>query len=550
MRRFPFPPAFRNAAVADITFPHGAPGVGQAVKIEAKVVNGGDAPIQPAAISLSVDGETATRETFLKELPPGGSETVTFEHRFKKPGRAVVTCDIVCDDDLPADNVQTRVFDIIDSLPVLIIDGAPSKRAMESAADFLRLALAPGNGNGQGNALPIGFPARPETMSLSAATQADLDKYRVVLLANPPRIPQRLGEKLLAKVKSGGGLLIALGSRAEPSLLNAFRSPSGAKFLPAEVGERMTFANEPARLALKTFTHPALRLAADATRSDASLAMIRSCWRLKVDKADTSTAVGGLLDSGDPFLVERRFGRGLVAMTSFAMDRDDSSLPSLKIFVPTIHELVYQLASAGGVEGNIKPGTEMLFELDDGMAPAPVSASTSSKAEASGVPAEVPVVTPSGRPGKAEMLKIGSRRLLRCADTRWPGLHKILIGSTPDAPKRADGQPLAELPFVVLSDPEESTLRRLSDEELLTLRDRVDLFPAAGLEETLTATTGGSPGQEIWKYLMAMGLALLVAETALTRWIAMNRRLHTTMPVDFHSQTNQPHGAFHVRSSL
>lgn len=544
VRRLSFPSTYRNAAVADIAFPHGSPGVGQAVRIEAKVVNGGDAPIQPAAISLSVDGEAATRETFLKELPPGGSETITFEHRFKKPGRSVVSCGIACDDDLAADNTQTRVLDIVDKLPVLIIDGATSKRSMEGSADFIQLALSPGAAGAQGGTANIGFPAQPETMTVAAAAQADLDKYRVVVLANPTRIPPRLGERLLAKVKSGGGLLIALGSRAEPSILNTFRSPSGSKFLPAEIGDRRTCAGEPARLAVKTFTHPALRFAA-AARSDASLALIRSYWRLTVDKADTSTAVGGFLDNGDPFLVERRFGRGLVAMTSFAMDRDDSTLPSLKIFVPTIHELVYQLAAGGCAAGNITPGAEMLFELDDGMAPAPVSAMASSKAEASGTPDVVSVETPSGRPGKAEVLKVGSRRLVRCSDTRWPGLHRIMIGSAANAPKRADGQTLAELPFVVLSDPGESSPRRLSDEELASLRAYVDFFPAAGLDEAITATTGGSPGQEIWKYLMAMGAALLVAETALTRWIAMNRRLHAAMAIDFHGQ--ERHGAFHER---
>jgi len=536
VRRFAFPQPFRNAAVADIAFPRSSPGAGQPVKIEVKVVNGGDMPIQPAAVTLSVNGEPITRETFLKELPPGGSETVAFEHRFKKSGRAVVSCEIACNDDQDADNSQKRVIDVIDTLPVLIIDGAPSKRPMDGAAEFIRLALCPGNGGSAENKNGTVFPIKPETVGVDAAMKMDLDKYRVVILANPPFIPPQLAERLISKARSGGGILVAPGDRTDPKMLNALRSQSGEKFLPAEMAERRNLPDLPAHFALKSFSHPALRLCAETTRSDASLALINSYWRLNVDKADVSVDVCGLLDSGDPFMAERKFGRGFVAMTSFAMDRNDSTLPSLKIFVPAMHEVVYHLASAGGVDANIKPGTEIMFELNDGAAPGSVSARTSARADVSGKSQEIPVVTPSGRPGKAELLKVDGRRLVRCPDTRWPGLYKIIVSSIQDSPKGADGQPLNEMPFVVLANPEESTLGKLTDEELMTLRDRIDLFSPKNIEELITATTGGVPGREIWKYLMAMALLILVAEVALERWIASNRRIHMAEAVEFHDK--------------
>ncbi|OGV41245.1 MAG: hypothetical protein A2X48_18670 [Lentisphaerae bacterium GWF2_49_21] len=548
VRRFTFPQPFRNAAIADITFPRACPGIGQPVKIEVKVVNGGDLPIQPAAVRLLINGETITRETFLKELPPGASETVTFEHRFKKAGRAVVTCEIACNDDQEVDNTQTRIIDVIDTLPVLIIDGAPSKRPIDGAAEFMRLALCPGNVNSPENKAGLAFPIKPEVVGVDVAMKMDLDKFRVIILANPPFIPQQLGEKLIARVRSGGGLFIAPGDRTDPKMLNSFRSQSGERFLPAEIIARKNLPDSPAHFALKSFTHPALRLCAETTRSDASLALINSYWRFNIDKADVSVDVCGLLDTGDPFMAERKFGHGFVAMTSFAMDRNDSTLPSLKIFVPAMHEIVYHLSSAGGVDANIKAGTEVIFELNDGSSPSAVSTKTSARADVSGKVQELPVMAPIGRPGKAELLKVDGRRLVRCSDTRWPGLYRIMVASIKDSPKGADGQPLTEMPFVVLANPEESSLGKLSEEELMTLRDRIDLFSPKNIEELMTATTGGVPGREIWKYLMALALVILVAEVVLERWIASNRRIHLVEAVEFHGQTNHSPESYNFKS--
>lgn len=544
VRRFPFPQPFRNASVSDISFSNTSPGVGQTAGIQVRIVNGGDKPIQPAAVSLSVNGEEVAREIFLKELTPGTSESVHFKYCFKKPGRALVSCSISCNDDLESDNVKSRVLDVIDTLPVLVIDGTPSKKQMDGSADFIRLALRPESLNAGSSSMGSGFPIRPELVGIEEALKKDISKYRVVILANPPVIPNSLGDKLLAKVRTGGGLLFVPGSRTDSQSMNSYRSTSGEKLFPADMGVRKILSDNPAHFALKTFTGPALRLCADAAHSDASLAMIRSYWKLDTDKADVDVSIAGLFDSGDPFIVERRLGRGLVAMTAFAMDRDDSTLPSLKVFVPMMHELIYHLASSGGVEGNVEPGLEMMFELGNGMSPSSVSSNTSSKAEVSGKTIDLPVLTPTGRMGKAELLNVEGRRLIRCSETRWPGLYKIKFDALPDPPKNGDGQLLTELPFVVLTDPAESSLTRLGDEELLSLRDRIDMFAPANIDELMTASTGGVPGKEIWKYLMAMALIFLVLEVALERIIAVNRRVHKSESVEFISQTNHTQEKF------
>ena len=66
----------------------------------------------------------------------------------------------------------------------------------------------------------------------------------------------------------------------------------------------------------------------------------------------------------------------------------------------------------------------------------------------------------------------------------------------------------------------------LSDLDLKSIREHLDIFRAQTSEELTTAVTGSVPGEELWKYLAVALLLGLIAEIALTRWIASRRRLH------------------------
>ena len=532
VKRYPLPPQTRNAAVSGVSFQKNSPLAGQAVGIEVKVLNGGEIPIEPASVTLSIDGKLVAQEPFLKELPPGGSEIIRFEHRFEKPGRAVVTASISCDDNLPNDNQQSRVIDILELMPVLLIDGAPATKRTEGDSEYIRLALSPGN---QADKTSESARLKVDTSDPDDAERLDLDKYRVIVIANPSRLPKKLGEKIMSRVKAGGGLMIVPGDRSDSSLDESFRPNSGGPFLPAQLLERKLSEDSPVHLSLKTFTHPALRLTADAPRSDAALAIIRAYWNLQIDKNDSSVNVGGFLDSGAPFIAERRYGRGRVIMTAFSMGKDDSSFPRLRIFVPTMHELVYYLASGGGVDANIKAGSELLCELADGSTPAPISSTSASLAEVSGKPIEIKVQSPLNWPAKAEILSIDNRLLIRCTETRCPGLYTILM-SSPEAAKAKDGKALADLQFTVLSDPAESKLARLPEDELKALNRYLDIFVPANEEEFSSATLGDTPGMEIWKPLMLSAALLMLMELGLTRWIAGRRRLHQAREVAFNNE--------------
>ena len=140
------------------------------------------------------------------------------------------------------------------------------------------------------------------------------------------------------------------------------------------------------------------------------------------------------------------------------------------------------------------------------------------------------VLTPSGRRLPARLR--GADGLLRVdfSQTQEPGLYTL---SLPDELAKIYAPGGAGVPFVVLTKIEESFLDGLTDADLDLTRQHVALFTTERTDELTSRLVGGVPGEELWKYLVLGALMVLVAEIAVTRWIATQRRLHAPETIVF-----------------
>ncbi|HUT34590.1 MAG TPA: PA14 domain-containing protein [Planctomycetota bacterium] len=388
-RRLSLPKLLRNAAVADITFSRRVVGTDRPVRINVKVANTGSMPLRPQAVELSVDGAKVASEKLATDIAPKAAETVRFDHRFEHPGPRLVSARVVLQDDLPADNAADRVLTVIGRLSVLVVDGVPSPSPLGGAAAFIELALTPRGTPEEDEPTEVDVPEdlpEEEREGRDAAEIKDLEElrflveptvvpapeigtvksfrdYAVVILANVPTLPASVAGDLASFVLSGGGLLIAPGARATPKFYNDWATASSAPVLPASLAERREVHQAPARLEPRSFSHPALQLLSDARSSDAALALVKSYWKLDADERDSDVRVGGRLNTGEPFFVERKLGKGYVLLAATSLDPAGSNLPALKSFVPMLHEAVYYLASPMMLEPNVAPGTEVTLEL-------------------------------------------------------------------------------------------------------------------------------------------------------------------------------------------
>jgi len=687
------PKTFRNLAVAEIGLSRGVVGTDRKVKVHAKIMNTGTGTVRPSktgiSVALLVDGASVKEERIVAEVAPKAAETVTFEHRFESPGPRIVTARVLFQDDLAADNTGSRVVNVVDRLSVLIVDGEPSPRPLGGAAAFIDIALTP-RPSDEGELKEEDEPeteaiedvqeemhylVEPEVVEAPEVAQVkDLRKYAVVILANVPRLPDAVAKELVAFVEGGGGLLIAPGARVKPTFYSSWSTAGAQPVMPARLASRRNVEDKPSRLEPKTFSHPALALLSDARQSDATSALVKVYWRLEADERDADVRVGGRLHTGEPFLVERKLGRGYVLMTAAALDPSASNLPALKSFVPIMHEMVYYLAAPMMLDPNVAPGSEVTLDLrghgtaasasagrgllaeyfdgpdftrikgtqvdaavnfdwgngrphpevhqdsfsvrwtgwvqplhsetytfttltDDGArlwvdgrrlvntwqeqsateqsgrislaagrryrikmeyyddssdavakllwsSPSqrkeiipktqlyPAWATEGLAAAADGARA-AEVVTPSQRRCPARLASAEGGLRVTFTDTQEPGLYTLML-----PPELADiyappGSKDKGVPFVVLGRVEESSLDGLTKADVEMARQHVDLFETERSNELKSAVAGGIPGEELWKYLAIGALFVLLGEIAVSRWIAVQRRLHSTEVVSF-----------------
>jgi len=540
-RTLTLPKAFRNAALSDVRFSRKVVGTDRSVRIDVTVTNTGTTPLESLIVELSVDGASVARQD-AGQMLPNAAETVRFDHRFEKPGPHVVSAQVLSEDEMPNDNTAVRVLPVIDKLPVLIVEGDPSTRPLDGAASFIEIALTPTEDEDEAKLAPK-TPAKPGEKPAPAESEigalveptvvaatniqsvADFAKYNLVVLANVPQLPQATASRLVKYIQDGGGLLIAPGDKVLPTFYNAWTSEGGQALVPAALTSRKAMADSPAHLGIKTFSHPSLELMKEATQSDADRAVVSAFWALDVDPKDRAVRAGGLFDTGEPLLVERQVGKGYVLMTAMSLDRRDSNLPSLKCFVPLVHELAYYLAAPALAQTNVRPGAEFVMEL-----PARTIEAARRTAEYARLTGEV--VTPTGRRLVAALAPAANGLRVNFAGTYEPGLYRLTL---PAALRQQFAMPVDPkgVPFAVVDDAEEGRLAALTSADLEAVGKQVDFFEARSTNDLISAVTGTVPGEELWKYLAIALLVGLLAEIGLTRWIAMQRRMHVVETVAF-----------------
>lgn len=533
----PAPRSLANLAIADILPDRRVIGTDREVGIDVHVRSADAEVAGDAAVTLLVDA-AAVGTKGLSRIGPDAVEVVRFNHRFASPGRHVLTARLDVQDAFRGDNVNRRVVDVRAALGVLIVDGSPSSRPLGGAADFIDAALSarsirrvdpaarPGKGAGGAMMAPT-VVAAPD-----AAKVADLRGYSVVVLADVPMLPAAMAERVAAFVAGGGGLLIAPGPQCRAEFYNNWRDAAGRPVAPARLGLLKAGPDAKARLSPASFGHPALARIADDPDNDAAGAAFTGYWRLEPQEGSAEAGVGGRLDTGEPLLVERTFGKGRCVMLAVALDARAGNLPTLNCFVPLLHETVCHLAEGGLGEPNGRAGQDVTIELPGaGKLLAPDD--------------KLDVITPSGarRSATVEPGDPAARAQFNNADE--PGLYRLLLPPTVAQACSAlcpDGK---AVPFVVVDSRDESAMALLTGADLRIagshIRSALDrqkaqagklLFGVENVDELLAAVSGGVPADELWQYVAAALVLTLLAETAFARWVARRRRAHWAAPVE------------------
>ncbi|MCD6416021.1 MAG: VWA domain-containing protein [Planctomycetes bacterium] len=517
VRTLPLAADSDNCAVCGISSDRQVVGADRPLKLSVEVANAGASSVKSLMVYMSVDGrKIGSRQ--VSGLRPGARESVDFRHLFGSAGPHVVTAKLAGEDDLTADNTACHVVNVLRRLPVLIVEGDPSERPLSGAASFIVVALSPlAQQEREGKAAAL---LHPTVMPLrDIGSLDDLSPYRVVALADVSRLPPKAAALLARFIKEGGGLLITPGERCFPEFYNSWAIGQGQRIPPAKLTQRVRVKeDETLQPDLKSFSHPALTLLADADRSDAGAALVRAYWRMELEPDRVGVSLCARLTNGAPMLAERKLGEGHVLMTAFSLGRRDTTFPTLKAFVPLVHELTYYLAAPALPQLNVKPGSQVAVRVGDEF---PGAAQISD--------GKVEVTTPWGAVRQGAIRPVAGQWQLTFAATREPGLYRFELPSAErEAPEETAG-----FPFVVERRPEESFLDPLTQKDMEMPRRYLNVVRVQSTDSLLDLVRGEAPGSEIWQRLVALALLAALLEVALARWITLTRRTHTAQQVEF-----------------
>jgi hypothetical protein len=494
-------PVSSNISVESLEFPRRALGVGQQISVRANLRNHGGTPIENARVVLRLDGAESSVSQIA--LAANGTTQTLFPCSFEKAGSHVIEVEVIADDPLKDDNRYAAAVTIWDSINVLLVDGDPSGQPLQSETDYLSIALTPFTFG----RVRLADLVQTQTVQSKDLTEERLKTSRVVVLANVSKLEPAQLQTLTAFVNDGGALLVCAGNKIDLNWYREQMFANGGGLLPAAFGilkgqiesdgkadAVAGTLSKSSHIVAQHFDHPALEFFNEPANGDLSTAEIRRWHELADVDGRSDVSVLARLDSGDPLLIERRVGDGVVLQMATACDADWSDLPVRPLYVPLMQQIITTMASGISPPRNIATGDPAVAML-----PGADQSTTLS------------VVTPDGARRTLNTTPQGKLQLARFEETQRPGVYAM---STPAA---------ETIHFVAETSRSESDLSILPETALVELSKSLASTLIKSPAEYLEQDRLRRHGQEIWKYVLAAFLAFMFLELVLQQRFARVR---------------------------
>jgi len=440
-----------------------------------------DAPRLTAAVGFEGEGGTSADVALFLD----GQRIDSCAVQFAEPGRADCVFNLpplskglhtgrleLNPDALPADDRFHFILRTATDVPLLVIDGAPSRSSFEGAADFLSLALRP-SGHLDGARSP--FAAK--RITLDQLGTVALSDFAAVFVVDVPRLTPEQAASLRQYVERGGLAVFFPGSHTDVPAWNARAFPAvRIKGVVEPEGDK------PIKIAWASPNHP---LTASLPREGLDRVAISRMFSFDTD-AQTQALLA--TDNGNVFLLRSQVGKGKVYTFAVSCQLDYSTLPFTPVFLLTIHRAVLAHLVEARESLADSAAAELRLELPGGARS---------------------VRTPDGRMVPLEPQEDGQGQIV-FAQTELAGIYELVEGSGSGA--GAEGVPVAALNVP----PEESQLARIEPGVARGLLAGSSVSFTRGAHGTeQVAGEGGARVATSTFPLAALALALLLGEVLL-----------------------------------
>ncbi|EMI17560.1 signal peptide protein [Rhodopirellula maiorica SM1] len=434
---------------------------------------------------------------------------MNWEHTFTTPGTYRVSCQLEHSDDLIADNHFNTVVEVVDRVPVVIVENAFELAEMQQDSYFVQAAL------GWIDGVPLSDNSIyvPTLVSPAELATMDLSQQRVVVIPNLTRLDDDVVAILTEFVSDGGGLWIGLGPRTDVDSFNHSLFADASGLSPLRVDrivdeDHSDDAADPSnddptetrRTRIDPFrsTHSATRQLADDKQLDLADAVIRRRFQFVTSENSKSLSVLLNLSNGQPLAAENFVGRGRVIVQAVPLRLQWSDLARTQSFVVMVRDWIDYLAQPRATQFNLQPGEPIVMRT-------PYSEASEQSDQ---VAATAILRTPHGDAIELTANQRDDGFEFRSSRTRLPGEYELEIGLADQA-----------IPFQVLRDASESNLEPLSSDAVQQITASTTATPSV---ERLSATAS-TQSDPLWPYLLIGLILLITGELVLSGILARER---------------------------
>ena len=343
----------QNLSIADVAVKARNVAAQVPVPFDAVVRNQGPGASQAMELSVTVDGKPLPSAR-LDPIPAGESTIRTFDVTFDQPGQHTLRIRIP-QDSLAADDERSLVLDIQESIPIMIVSAERQGRG----TDYVSYALAPGGEARTGVDAVLREPG-------ALATER-LEKFRMVFLVNVPQLSGKAATALSEYVAKGGALIVFLGDQVQTAFYNAALYREGEGPLPAPLSAPRDIPQS--LLAgggqLDFERHPVFTVFAGERNPFIQAVRVRKVFSVPPEwKPGEGTQVVARLRSGEPYVLEKRFGNGSAMLFMSGVGPEWTNWPKNPSFVITMLQLqsVYSMVGLARTSREVGSVLEVEFE--------------------------------------------------------------------------------------------------------------------------------------------------------------------------------------------
>ena len=486
-----------NIAIVRLDASRTLAGTGDEVTFSTEIKNEGKGTSRSAELRWVVDGVRLVDST-VPELDEGEAVQRTWSHVFKKEGVYSVRCKLVTDDQLSLDDEQAVVIEVVDKIPVLIVEESGSGDSDFAAGHLLTATL------GYENDVPRGewqSVFAPHIIDFAQLKDEAMAKYHAVIITDMPSLPSDVVDRLRSFVERGGGVWAALGNRTDRETFNSSWFDEGDGLSPLKLAAPVGHGRvADAKFAIHppSAEHVATKQLADTKRLDIDEVKVSRHHQFVREEDESDVSV--LLETGvgAPLVIENYFGQGRVIIQAIPLGLQWSNMPLTRAYVVMVHDYLAYLTQPAATRYNLQPGGEILYAASEEL-----------------VNAKGRLKTPMGNTISLTPQDEGDAPLCRFAGTYMPGLYQLDFVH--------GDQLLKKLPFYVARDVEESNLNRLTEQQCTWLAENggIDFVEKADVRAGSTAQLPSFT--PVWWILLVILLIVIVMELALASQSARRR---------------------------